>query len=117
GSETANIILDSFDPVDPGYFRIPVDGQGIESAVLPPNPSGVRRVRVTGFRTDHAAHFLGIHFFHGAVMAMPSRPKYADQYLDGVGRAYFIDFLDGGGNVTFRVFVNSSANSVEAAGS
>ena len=79
-------------------------------------PSRKGGVRVTAFPSDHAPHFLGLKLMSGAVeKPMTTAPRRAGHYVEGETLVYFIDFLDAGNRVSWRVFVGGAASSPEAA--
>lgn len=66
-------------------------------------------VRVTPFPSDHAPHLLGHEFMAGEVPA-PRRPARPWDFRQGRSVVYFVDFLDAGGAIRARVFVNGAAS-------
>lgn len=62
-------------------------------------------VRVMPLRSHHAPHFDGYTLYAGTVeRPLSSPPRRADEWLDGPTYAYLVDFMDGRGEVAFRVY-------------
>lgn len=74
------------------------------------------RIRFLPLEAAHAPHFMGIHLWEGRYLRdLPEPPPMAWDWLEGRTLGYLVDFLDGDGDVAFRIHYVDAASEPPAA--